>query len=149
MLFENIPALNVIPDNTRLTACRNGVMGRLTWRGEGRRYTIKEMRVLGRERPIPWAEVEDGREKECRQTGEGSHLESKLLEFCIERRRDLHSFRFWKQWKAEGQMVNAILAPAPRIPKEETWEMGNNLGVTGSIYPVLGCKNKENVGWNH
>ena len=38
-----------------------------------------------------------GWEKECRQIGEGSHLESKLLEFCTERRRELHSFGFSKQ----------------------------------------------------
>ena len=42
-------------------------------------------------------------------------------------------------------MVNIILAPALRIPKEETWEMGNNLGMTRNIYQVLGFKNKANV----
>lgn len=45
------------------------------------------MRVSGKARLIPEAEAEDRRK-------DADRLENKLLEFCIERRMELHSLGF-------------------------------------------------------
>lgn len=52
------------------------------------------MSVFGKAKPIPEAEAEEGREKGCRKTEEGSQGENKLLACCTESRRELHSLGF-------------------------------------------------------
>lgn len=76
----------------------------------------------------------------------GLSLGKEMIKFCIERRRGVAFMGSEKTVKeSRGADGEHNLGTSTEDSEEIAWEMGNNLGMTGSIYQVLGCKNKESL----